>query len=105
MLRQMGEALNSANAAQPVLSVAGALYLATMGGANSLRLSDRVGNFAPGKEADFIVIDYRHVDPIAENAYNSPPEILSRLCYSGTAECIKEVYVRGSRIHENAGVC
>ena len=35
-----------------------ALYLATLGAAEALRLDDRIGNFAPGKEADFVVLDY-----------------------------------------------
>ena len=32
-------------------------YLATLGGAHSLQLDDRIGNFEPGKEADFVVVD------------------------------------------------
>ena len=34
-----------------------AFYHATLGGAHALRLDDKIGNFVPGKEADFIVID------------------------------------------------
>lgn len=34
-----------------------ALYLATLGAARALHLDDRIGNFASGKEADFIVLD------------------------------------------------
>ena len=34
-----------------------ALYLATLGGAKALGLSDRIGNFEVGKDADFIVVD------------------------------------------------
>jgi guanine deaminase len=34
-----------------------ALYLATLGAAQALRLDDRIGNFAAGKEADFVVLD------------------------------------------------
>jgi guanine deaminase len=32
-------------------------YLATFGAARALKLDDKIGNFEPGKEADFIVID------------------------------------------------
>ncbi len=43
-------------------------YMATFGAAKALQLGDKIGNFTPGKEADFIVIDpdatpylkYRH---------------------------------------------
>ncbi len=34
-----------------------ALYLATLGAARALYASDRIGNFAVGKEADFVVLD------------------------------------------------
>ena len=34
-----------------------AFYLATLGGARALRLDDWIGNFEPGKEADFVVLD------------------------------------------------
>jgi guanine deaminase len=35
-----------------------ALYLATLGAAEALYLDDVIGNFARGKEADFVVLDY-----------------------------------------------
>ncbi|MBT8067244.1 MAG: guanine deaminase [Gammaproteobacteria bacterium] len=34
-----------------------ALYLATLGAAGALHLEDHIGNFLPGKEADFVVLD------------------------------------------------
>ncbi len=34
-----------------------ALYLATLGAAEALYLDERIGNFLPGKEADFVVLD------------------------------------------------
>jgi guanine deaminase len=34
-----------------------ALYLATLGAAEALYLGDHIGNFLPGKEADFVVLD------------------------------------------------
>ena len=100
MLRQMGEALNSANASgEALLSPSGALYLATLGGADTLGLEDRIGNFAPKKDADFIVIDHKAVDGLSgAGHYNNPAHILSRLCYNGDAHCVKDVYIRGKRI-------
>ena len=98
MFRQMGEALNSANAAGGSLPQAGALYLATLGGAEVLGVSDRIGNFAPNKDADFIVVDHNRVDPLSgKGHYNNPDQILSRLCYNGDANCVKDVYIRGIR--------
>ena len=34
------------------------MYLATLGGAHALYLDDKLGSFQPGKEADFVVLDY-----------------------------------------------
>ena len=39
------------------LSPASAFHLATLGGARSLYVDEWVGNFAPGKEADFVILD------------------------------------------------
>ena len=57
ILRTLAEAykvlqLNGIN-----LDAMGAFHLATLGGADALGLADRIGNFAPGKEADFVVLD------------------------------------------------
>ena len=96
MFRQMGEALNSANVESSCLSPEGALYLATLGGAAVLGLDDRIGSFVPSKDADFIVVDYKSVDPLSgKGQYNDPVQILSRLCYNGNSSCVKDVYIRG----------
>ena len=52
MLEQMREAMAAAG-----IAWSEALYLATLGGAKALGLSDRIGNFEPGKDADFVVVD------------------------------------------------
>ena len=35
-----------------------AFYSVTLGGAHGLYIDDRVGNFQPGKEADFVTLDW-----------------------------------------------
>jgi guanine deaminase len=57
MLRTMDEAYKVAQLQGQRLSALRAFYLATLGGARALRLDDRIGSFAPGREADFIVLD------------------------------------------------
>jgi guanine deaminase len=57
MLQTMNEAYKVLQLAGQQLSAERAFYLATLGGAHSLYLDDRIGNFAAGKEADFIVLD------------------------------------------------
>jgi guanine deaminase len=58
--------LRTLHAAYQVLQLRGqalcplrAFYLATRGGARALRLEHRIGSFAPGNEADFVVLDPR----------------------------------------------
>ena len=46
-----------AESARNKLSPYRAFYLATLGGARAIYLDDRIGNFMPGKEADFVSID------------------------------------------------
>jgi guanine deaminase len=57
MLRTMAEAYKVAQLQGQQLSPLRAFYLATLAGARMLGLADRIGRFAPGSEADFIVLD------------------------------------------------
>jgi len=57
MLQTLNEAYKVLQLGGQSLSAASAFHLATLGGAHSLYLGDRIGNFAPGKEADFVVLD------------------------------------------------
>jgi guanine deaminase len=57
MLRTMADAYKVAQLSDQPLSPLRAFYLATLAGARMLGLSDRIGRFAPGTEADFIVLD------------------------------------------------
>lgn len=57
LLRTAGEAYKVLHLQEQALPAMRALYLATLGAAQALYLDDKVGNFLPGKEADFVVID------------------------------------------------
>ncbi|MDX9885772.1 guanine deaminase [Thauera sp.] len=57
MLQTMNEAYKVLHLAGQSLSAESAFHLATLGGAHSLYLDDRIGNFTAGKEADFVVLD------------------------------------------------
>jgi guanine deaminase len=63
MLRTMAEAYKVAQLLGQQLSPLRAFYLATLAGARLLGLADRIGRFAPGTEADFIVLD-PHATPL-----------------------------------------
>jgi guanine deaminase len=57
MLRTLGEAYKVAQMSGQHLAPLRAFYLATLGAARTLGLEHRIGRFAPGSEADFIVLD------------------------------------------------
>jgi len=72
-----------------------AFYHATLGGAHVLGLEGEIGSFAPGKEADFIVVDPSPlIDPRAELR-----ELLSQLLFRGDDRQIHATYVRGRRLY------
>lgn len=57
MLETLGEAYKVGQLQHYKLSACEAFYHATLGGAKALDLDDRIGNFNPGKEADFVVLN------------------------------------------------
>jgi guanine deaminase len=101
--------LHSANAAYKVvqlqqqsLSAFKALFLATLGGARALSLEDKLGNFDPGKEADFIVLNLQATPLMAIRNANFPSQFLTDLADSvfgliilGDDRAIQAVYVAG----------
>ena len=56
-LRTLSEAYKVLHLQDQSLPAFSAFYLATLGGAEALGLDNKIGNFARGKEADFIVLD------------------------------------------------
>ena len=57
LLRTASEAYKVLHLQEHALPASRALYLATLGAAEALYLDDKIGNFLPGKEADFVVLD------------------------------------------------
>lgn len=57
MFRTLGEAYKVAQLQSYRLHACEAFYHATLGGAHALHLDPFIGNFQPGKEADFVVVD------------------------------------------------
>jgi guanine deaminase len=57
MLKTASEAYKVLHLQDQALPAASALYLATLGAAEALYLDDKIGNFEPGMEADFVVLD------------------------------------------------
>jgi guanine deaminase len=57
ILHTLGEAYKVGQLRGDALDPFHAFYLGTLGGARALDLDDKIGNLAPGKEADFLVLD------------------------------------------------
>jgi guanine deaminase len=57
LLKTASEAYKVLHLQDHALPATRALYLATLGAAEALYLDDVIGNFLPGKEADFVVLD------------------------------------------------
>ncbi len=97
MLRVMDEAYKVAQLHSHTLSPLRAFYLATLGAARALDLDDHIGNFAPGKEADFIVLDPRATPLLARRTATarSLAERLSLLMTLGDDRVVSRTYVGG----------
>jgi guanine deaminase len=77
------------------------LYLATLGAARALRLDDKIGNFTPGKEADFLVLDAKAL-PLLRRRWQhitSSQEKLFALALLGDDRAVARTYVAGTLAH------
>lgn len=77
-----------------------ALYLATLGGATALDQQHNIGNFLPGKEADFIVLDYNATPLLSRRlkAAGSLHERLFALLMLGDDRLVRETWVMGTEM-------
>lgn len=100
--------LQTLNEAYKVLQLQGqtldpfkALYLATLGGARALYLDDRIGNLQPGKEADFVVLDYK-ATPLLDYRLSQAKTLQERLfalMILGDDRVVKETFAAGVSVH------
>ena len=101
--------LQSLNEAYKIMQLQGkkldpfkSLYLATLGGANALYLDDKLGNFLPGKDADFLVLDYNATPLISYRMQQarSLEERLFALTMLGDDRAVKETFAAGVSVHQ-----
>jgi guanine deaminase len=74
-------------------------YLVTLGGAEALGLADTIGSFAPGREADFIVLRTDATALLARRMAQAP-SLESRLflfMMLGDERVIEATYVLGTK--------
>jgi len=100
--------LRTASEAYKVLHLQGqalppfdALYLATLGAARALYLEDKIGNFEPGKEADFVVLDSRATSITSRRLSRSDDvaEKLFALIMLGDDRSVVATYLMGELAH------
>ncbi len=101
--------LQSLNEAYKVMQLQGnkldpfkSLYLATLGGANALYLDYKLGNFLPGKDADFLVLDYNATPLMSYRMQQakSLEERLFALTMLGDDRAVKETFAAGVSVHQ-----
>ncbi|MGH8435024.1 MAG: guanine deaminase [Pseudomonas sp.] len=102
MLQTLNEAYKVQQLQRNKLSPFKSLYLATLGGARALRLDDKVGSFASGNDADFIVLDY-HATPLLSYRLQQAKDVEEKLFVLmtiGDDRAIKETYAAGRSVHQ-----
>lgn len=103
MLRTINEGYKTQQLRGDKLSPYQSFYLATLGGAVALDLEGTIGNFLPGNEADFIVLD-THATPLMSRRIGrckSLTEKLFILSMLGDERHVAATYIMGKRVEEN----
>lgn len=105
MLQTLAEAYKVMQLQGQKFSAYEAFYLATMGGASALSLEGRIGNFACGKEADFVVLDPQAtaLQALRSAKANTLEELLFGLIVLGDDRSIYHTYVYGELVHKRPG--
>ncbi|MBE0638326.1 MAG: guanine deaminase [Bacteroidales bacterium] len=93
--------VKASSTAFAAMSALEAFYFITLGGAKALKLEDKIGNFDPGKEADFIVIDpsLNELLNYRLQEVNSIEELLFALMMLGDEKMIKATYLMGEKVN------
>ncbi len=97
MLRTLADAYKVAQMRGQSLGATRAFYLATLGGARALGLEREIGNFSPGKEADFVVLDLACTPLLARRTAlaRTLSERLFALMTLGDDRCVRATYIEG----------
>lgn len=82
------------------------LYLATLAGAEALALSDRLGNFQIGKQADLVIFQPARDTDLAIRLANAPDgnSALFALIMLATQHLVEETHVQGRVCYRNGGI-
>ncbi len=100
MLRTMAAAYEIAQLRGRALHPAELFWLATQGSAEVLRLSEKIGNLAVGREADLVVLDLASTPVIAQRAARADDfwEAVFPTIMLGDDRAIAATYVAGEKV-------
>ncbi len=102
MLQTMNEAYKVGRLKGCYLPALRMFYMATLGAARSMQLEGTIGHFAPGTEADFIVLD-PHATALLKRRTercNSLEEMLFALALLGDDRAVAATYSNGRLVHQ-----
>lgn len=103
ILKMMDDGYRVARLGKSNLSPAELWYRATLGGAKTLGIDSYVGNFVPGKEADFVVLQPGRNQLLAQRLTSTTSllEKLFAIALLGDERIVAETYVMGSATSSN----
>lgn len=104
MLQTLNEAYKVLQLRGEQLSPFKGFYLATLGGAQTLDMTDLIGNFESGKEADFVVLD-KACTPLMDFRMQHCKDLFEELfvlSMLGDDRAIRQTWAAGELVHERA---
>ena len=106
MLRTADEAYKVTQLAGNTVTPFQLFYELTLGGATALSIDSQVGNFASGKEADFVVLDPDATEILSYRIENSQTieEVLFAFLILGDDRCTLATHLMGEAAYVRAGV-
>lgn len=104
LLQTVNEAYKVQQLQSDKLSAYESFYHATLGGAKALDLDDKLGNFALGKEADFVVLDLKAtaLQALRQSRAKSLEDALFALFTMGDDRNVESTYVYGQKVYQKA---